>query len=94
MKSEENPRQQGELLENSRELDTLLPLSRVAEILGSCSVKTVRRMIDRGELPRPCRVGRRSMLPQSEVEAFIQTLKEERAKRQRSGSGDCNGGRR
>lgn len=56
-------------------IDTLLPLPEVGRLLGGFSEKTVRRMIDRGELPRPVKVRRRPMLPTSVVSAVIERLK-------------------
>lgn len=53
----------------------LLTLSEVGEILGGFSEKTIRRMIDRGELPKPIKLLRRSLLPCSDVCAFIERLK-------------------
>lgn len=63
------------------ETDRLLPLSRVAEIYGGISVKTLRRKIAAGELPEPAYVGRTPMLFQSDVDAAIQRLKRERDER-------------
>jgi predicted DNA-binding transcriptional regulator AlpA len=63
------------------ETDRLLPLSRVAEIYGGISVKTVRRKIAAREFPQPTYVGRTPMLFQSEVHAAIERLKKERDER-------------
>jgi predicted DNA-binding transcriptional regulator AlpA len=58
--------------------DRLIPLSEVGRMLGGRSVKTVRRMIADGKLPKPVYVGRTPMLFLSDVVAFIETLREGR----------------
>lgn len=47
----------------------LLTLSEVAERLR-VSVRTVHRLIDRGQI-RPTRIGRRTLVTEKEVEAFV-----------------------
>lgn len=64
--------------ENQKGLDSLVSLEDVARALGLC-VRSVRRMIDRGELPQPVRVGRAVRMFQSEVNAYMQKLREQRA---------------
>lgn len=59
------------------ETPRLLRLVEVAKILGVC-VRSVRRAIARGELPRPVRVGRSVRLFQSDVLAYLQRLREQR----------------
>ncbi len=63
------------------EADRLVPLRVVAEMLGSISVKTVRRMIAAGALPEPVYVGRTPMLFLSEVVAAIERLRTQRDER-------------
>ncbi len=50
-------------------------LSTVAEFLGGISVRSVRRLIARGELPQPVHVGRSCCLPADEVLAYVERLK-------------------
>ncbi|MGD0260720.1 MAG: helix-turn-helix domain-containing protein [Verrucomicrobiota bacterium] len=59
-------------------IEPLLSLAEVAKILGKC-VRSVRRSIDRGELPKPVRVGGALRLFKSDVEAYLQRLREQRA---------------
>ena len=47
-------------------------------MLGGRSAKSIRRMIARGELPKPVYVGRTPMLFLTDVVAFIEKLKENR----------------
>lgn len=63
------------------EADRLIPLHRVAEMLGGISVKTVRRMIAAGALLEPVYVGRTPMLFLSEVVAAIERLRTQRDER-------------
>ncbi len=60
------------------EPERLVPLREVGKILGNISVKTVRRKIAAGELPRPVRIGRIPMLCLSELAAAIEKLKAQR----------------
>lgn len=57
--------------------DGLLSLSEVAKILGVC-VRSVRRVIARGELPQPVRIGRSVRLFRRDVEVYLQRLREHR----------------
>jgi predicted DNA-binding transcriptional regulator AlpA len=61
------------------ESDQLIPFFEVGRILGGRSVKTVRRMVAGGELPKPVYVGRTPMLFLSEVGAYLEKLKEKRS---------------
>jgi excisionase family DNA binding protein len=65
-------------LNDNEKADLLLTLRQVAEILGVC-VRSVRRSIDRGELPKPVRVGRAVRMFKSDVDAYLQRLREQRA---------------
>jgi predicted DNA-binding transcriptional regulator AlpA len=56
-------------------MHNLLTLSEVGKILGGFSERTIRRMIDRGELPKPIKILRRSLLTSSDVSAFIERVK-------------------
>lgn len=57
--------------------ESLIPLPEVARRLA-CTVRTVWRMIAKGELPRPIKLGKCAALPASELEAFIHRIKEAR----------------
>jgi excisionase family DNA binding protein len=58
-------------------LERLLPLKEAALAIG-VSVREVYRLIARGELPRPVKVGRATRIPESEVAAYIENLKRRR----------------
>jgi excisionase family DNA binding protein len=58
--------------------EVLLSLSEAAAILGVC-VRSVRRSIDRGELPKPVRVGRAVRMFKSDIDTYLQRLREKRA---------------
>jgi excisionase family DNA binding protein len=62
---------------DEKQSDPLLSLRQVAKLLGIC-VRSVRRAIDRGELPRPVRVGRAVRLFTSDVNTYLQRLREQR----------------
>jgi excisionase family DNA binding protein len=62
---------------NEKQNDPLLNLREVAKTLGIC-VRSVRRAIDRGELPRPVRVGRVVRLFTSDVNTYLQRLRKQR----------------
>jgi excisionase family DNA binding protein len=58
-------------------LDRVMRLPEIARVLGVC-VRSVRRMVDRGELPPCVRVGRAVGLMQSEVEAYLNRMRQQR----------------
>ncbi len=60
-----------------KSLDRVMRLAEIARVLGVC-VRSVRRMVDRGELPRCVRVGRAVGLMQSEVDAYLNRMREHR----------------
>lgn len=62
---------------NKEVVPFLLRVRQVADRLG-VSVRTVRRLIARGELPQPVKVGRSSCIPADEVVAYVERLKGER----------------
>ena len=62
----------------SIQADRLLALGAVGAIL-SVSRREVYRLISRGALPQPVKIGRSSKLPESEVAAYIEKLKGARA---------------
>jgi excisionase family DNA binding protein len=57
----------------SEQDERLLGLDEAAERLGVCK-RTVQRLIAGGELPEPVKVGRRSLLLASDIQAFLQRL--------------------
>jgi len=57
--------------------DRLLDFAEVSRVLGVCA-RSVRRAVDRGELPKPVRVGRSVRLFKSDVEAYLRRLREQR----------------
>ena len=61
----------------AKKLDRVMRLPEIAVSLGVC-VRSVRRMTDRGELPRLVRVGRAVGLMQSDIEAFLERMRSER----------------
>ena len=63
--------------EGEKKLDRVMRLPEIAKALGVC-VRSVRRMTDRGELPRLVRVGRTVGLMQSDIEAFLERMRNER----------------
>jgi excisionase family DNA binding protein len=63
----------------AKKLDRVMRLPEIARALGVC-VRSVRRMTDRGELPRLVRVGRAVGLMQSDIEAFLERMREQRSK--------------
>jgi excisionase family DNA binding protein len=60
-------------------LDRVMRLPEIAKVLGVC-VRSVRRMIDRGELPQPVRIGHAVGLMQSDIAAFLERMREQRIK--------------
>jgi predicted DNA-binding transcriptional regulator AlpA len=60
------------------EAERLICFAEVGRMLGGRSVKTVRRMIADGQLPKCVYVGRTPMLFLSDVVAYIEKLKENR----------------
>ena len=62
---------------SEKKLDRVMRLPEIAVSLGVCE-RSVRRMTDRGELPRLVRVGRAVGLMQSDIEAFLERMRSER----------------
>lgn len=58
-------------------MDRVMRLSEIAKVLGVC-VRSVRRIIDRRELPATVRMGRAVGLMQSEIETYLQRMREHR----------------
>ena len=63
----------------AKKLDRVMRLPEIARALGVC-VRSVRRMTDRGELPRLVRVGRAVGLMQSDIESHLERMRNERAR--------------
>jgi len=51
---------------------------REAKLLIGVSVRTIYRLIHVGDLPPPVKIGRAARIPESEVIAYIETLKRKR----------------
>ena len=66
--------------ESGKKMDRVMRFAEIAKVLGVC-VRSVRRMIDRRELPQPVRVGRAVGLMESDIEAHLQRMCEQRTKR-------------
>lgn len=58
-------------------METLMDKKQLAELL-SVSVKTIDLWMSQGKGPRPVRIGKLVRFKQSDVEAFIQQLTEEK----------------
>ena len=65
--------------EGQKKLDRVMRLPEIAVSLGVCE-RSVRRMTDRGELPRLVRVGRAVGLMQSDIKAFLERMRQQRIK--------------
>ena len=65
--------------DSEMKMDRVMRLPEIAKVLGVC-VRSVRRMIDRGELPPPVRMGHAVGLMQSDIEAFLERMREQRIK--------------
>jgi excisionase family DNA binding protein len=62
----------------SESLDSLMSIEELAKTLGVCS-RSVRRAVDRKELPQPVKVGNAVRFFKSEVLAYLRRLREQRA---------------
>ena len=60
------------------EEERLMDLDEVAEKLGNISNRTVRRLINRGDLPRPVKVLSAPRLYYSDVVAYMERLRQKR----------------
>ena len=61
------------------EEDRLMDLEEVAEKLGNISTRSVRRLIARGDLPKPVKVLSSPRLYHSDILAYFERLKAKRA---------------
>jgi predicted DNA-binding transcriptional regulator AlpA len=62
-----------------KEEDRLMDLEEVAEMLGNISTRSVRRLIARGDLPKPVKVLSSPRLYHSDILAYFEQLKAKRA---------------
>ena len=62
-----------------KEEDRLMDLEEVAEMLGNISTRSVRRLIARGDLPKPVKVLSSPRLYHSDILAYFERLKTKRA---------------
>jgi predicted DNA-binding transcriptional regulator AlpA len=62
-----------------KEEDRLMDLEEVAEKLGNISTRSVRRLIARGDLPKPVKVLSSPRLYHSDILAYFERLKAKRA---------------
>lgn len=60
------------------EEDRLMDLDEVAEKLGHISTRSVRRLIAKGDLPKPVKVLSSPRLYHSDVIAYLEKLKQKR----------------
>ena len=61
-----------------QEEDRLMDLAEVAEKLGNISTRSVRRLIAKGDLPKPVKVLSSPRLYHSDVTAYLERLKQKR----------------
>jgi predicted DNA-binding transcriptional regulator AlpA len=61
-----------------KEEDRLMDLEEVAEKLGNISTRSVRRLIAKGDLPKPVKVLSSPRLYHSDVTAYLEKLKQKR----------------
>jgi predicted DNA-binding transcriptional regulator AlpA len=60
------------------EEDRLMDLEEVAEKLGNISTRSVRRLIARGDLPKPVKVLSSPRLYHSDIVTYLERLKQKR----------------
>lgn len=58
--------------------DRLMDLEEVAELLGHISTRSVRRLIAKGDLPKPVKVLSSPRLYHSDVTTYLEKLKRDR----------------
>ena len=61
-----------------KEEERLLDLEEVAKMLGGISTRSVRRLIARGDLPRPVKVLSSPRLYHSDITTYLECLKQKR----------------
>ncbi len=62
---------------NSHAVDPLLPWEKVLEIIP-LSRRDIERRIASNRFPKPCKLGKRTVFPQSEIHSFVEQMKEAR----------------
>jgi predicted DNA-binding transcriptional regulator AlpA len=62
----------------TEEQDRLMDLEQVAEMLGNISTRSVRRLIARGDLPKPVKVLSSPRLYHSDILEYFERLKAKR----------------
>ncbi len=67
-------------LDSNKGQGRLVSLEAVAKDLGICP-RSVRRLVDRGELPPPVRIGGAVRMFKSEVDAYLNRLRQVREQR-------------
>jgi len=60
-------------------IERMLKLDEVAQALGICK-RGVYRLIKQRALPQPVKVGSSARMPESDVAAYLERIKRERAK--------------
>ena len=63
--------------------DRLMDLEEVAEKLGNISTRSVRRLIAKGDLPKPVKVLSSPRLYHSDVTAYLDKIKQKREQESR-----------
>ena len=63
---------------SQKEADRLMDLEEVAEMLGNISTRSVRRLIARGDLPKPVKVLSSPRLYHSDIVTYLERLKQKR----------------
>ena len=61
-----------------KEEDRLMDLEEVAEKLGNISTRSVRRLIAKGDLPKPVKVLSSPRLYHSDIVTYLERLKQKR----------------
>lgn len=64
--------------DTNEERSSLLTIQKVAKSLGVCR-RTLEREISRGNFPRPLKVGTASRWPESDLQAYLDRLHQQRA---------------
>lgn len=59
-------------------VERLLRISQVMEYVP-VSERTIWRMVSKGRFPKPRRIGRNSVWPESEIKASVEQIKEQKA---------------
>ena len=60
---------------NPNNNDKLITIKRVAETYGNCDISTIWRWVKSGEVPKPVKVGGRTLWRESEIQKSIREAK-------------------